>query len=657
MNLKLKRTWAGLALAALTLGAVATSQAATFLTTSYTNNFDLGGNTSDFSGSGCVKSWIYWYNTPGGGDMYCDVGLDANGQTGTSGALEVDSPFLGVPGTQNVFFGTFGNGGGYDFSVEANLINYSNITFAVMVPKGTPPDASGNFGSIGVGIINSSYGYQEFGRPTIPGAASNGWVHLSVLIDQTQAHLTTVPGIAFNINNYGDGGYPSFDFTNYIDDLQLNISPVKTPPPKLAGTMRPAINGLNEIASQAGQPYNRYQVETVNNYGLGFLDQPSVTYSWNIQSFPKANPDTFQQHFFIADGVPGPYDQAVDYNFANVIIITVQEAANGVANFDFRYKTNEPAGNAMVYNGTSPTNTTSNPNGWPIQPFATLNAPTPIGNWSVTFSDVTNVTVTGPGGVSTNFVFDYASAELFQDPATLVLGAQPNDASGFGQGVVYGWFSVTGNDSPFSDQFTNDTVLDPTVWKDLSSDPNGDILVPVGANDWLNWSLPDAGFSLQTAATAKSPAASWVDLTPTTIQNDGSRQALLPVASLVGTNQGYFRLIQRVPYQLQVLLPGETNAPNTTTGKGGTPDVQSVGGLFSVTVNMVDATWHIISSSDNINVFSSTDPGVGQNPATLSGGTVQVSVGFDTAGSQTITATDTDNTNILSNTSSSVTAQ
>jgi hypothetical protein len=41
----------------------------------------------------------------------------------------------------------------------------------------------------------------------------------------------------------------------------------------------------------------------------------------------------------------------------------------------------------------------------------------------------------------------------------------------------------------------------------------------------------------------------------------------------------------------------------------------------------------------------------------LSGGTTQVSFGFDTAGSQTITATDTTSTNILSNTSSSVTAQ
>ena len=656
MNLKLKKAWAGLALGALTLGAASTSQAATFLTTSYTNSFPIGNNTSDFSGSGTsVASWIYWYNTPGGNTpMYGDVGIDANNKTNTSGALEVDSPF-GTGGTQNVFFGTFGNGGGYDFSVEANLINYTNISFDIMVPKGTQPDGNGNFGSIGVGIINSGYGYEQFAQPTIPGAASNGWVHIVVPIDQTKPNLATVPGIAFDFNNYG--GYPQFPFTNYIDNVQLNLSPVKIPPPKLAGTLRPATVGLNEIATANGQPYNRYQVETVNNSGLGFLDQPSVTYSWNIQSFPKANADTFQQHFFIADGVPGPYDQAVDYNFANVIIITVQEAANGVANFDFRYKTNEPAGNGMVYNGTSPTNTASNPNGWPIQPFATLNAPTPVGNWSITFSDVTNVTVTGPGGVSTNFVFDYASAELFQDPATLVLGSQPNDASGYGQGVVYGSFAVSGNDSPFIDQFTNDASLDPSVWQDLSSDPNGDILVPTG-NDWLDWSLPDSGFSLQTAATLNGGPISWVSLSPTTIQNNGSRQALIPLTSLVGTNQGYFRLIERIPYQLQVLLPGETNAPNTLTGKGGTPTPQSVGGEVDAIVNLVDVHWNIISSSDSVTVTSVTDPTAGTTLATpLVNGTVTIPFFFDTAGSQTLTATDTTSTNILSNTSSSVILQ
>jgi len=37
----------------------------TFITTSYTNNFDVGTNKADFSGRGSIASWLYWYNTPG----------------------------------------------------------------------------------------------------------------------------------------------------------------------------------------------------------------------------------------------------------------------------------------------------------------------------------------------------------------------------------------------------------------------------------------------------------------------------------------------------------------------------------------------------------------------------------------------------------------
>jgi len=656
MNVKPIKAWVGLALAAITLGVAVTSQATTFLTTAYTNSFPIGTNTADFSGSGSVASWVYWYNTPGGNAlMSCDVGMDAGNQTSSSGCLEMDSPFLGIPDTQNIIFGTFDNQYPYDFDVVANLINYSTISFDILVPPGTPADANGDFGAIQVGIIDFNQDYESFASPTIPGAASNGWVHIVVPIDQTMPNLNMVPGLAFGIEN--SGGYPDFNFTNYIDNVQLNLASAPPPPPVMAANLRPATPGLNEIATQAGQPTYRYQVQTVNNYGLGFLDQPVVTYAWNIQAFPNASPFTFQQYFIIAGGIPGPYDQGVDYALTNVIFITIQADANGQGYFDLSFKTNEPEGNDMYYNAVSPADIADNPNGWPIMPLATLISPSPVGNWSITFSAITNVTVTGPGGVSTNFVFDAASAQLFQDPLTLVLGAQPNDASGYGQGLVFGSFAVSGNDAPFTDQFTNDLTLDPTVWQDFSDDPNGDILVPPGGFDWLNWSLPDSGFTLQTAATLTGGPLSWEDLNPVTIQNNGSRQALLPVSSLLDPRQGYFRLIQRVATQLQVLLPGETNAPNTVTGKGGTPAVEAVGSLFPVTVNLVDATWHIVTSSDSISLTSGTDPTGGSQTGTLSGGTVQIDYGFDTAGSQTITASDTTSTNILSNTSSSVTAQ
>ena len=313
----------------------------------------------------------------------------------------------------------------------------------------------------------------------------------------------------------------------------------------------------------------------------------------------------------------------------------------------------------MVYNTTSPTDSVNNPNGWPVEPYATLNSPSPVGTWSVTFANNgTSVTVTGPGGVSTNFTWDAASAALFADPVTLLVGGQPNDASGFGQAVVLGSFAAVGNDAPFSDEFTNDTELDSNVWYNFSNNNNvGNEFVPPGLSYWLSWSVPDSGFSAQTAPTVNSKAAGWTDLPLTTFINNGVSQGLLPASWLVGTNQGYFRLVKRIATQLQVLLPGETNAPNTLTGKGGTPDVQSNGGLFTVTVNSVDSTFHIVSTADNISITSNTDPTAGTVTGTLSGGTAQITYGFDASGVQTVTASDTDNTNILSNTSSPVTVQ
>src|SRR5579884_1543507 len=64
--------------------------AQTILTNSYTNSFSAGGNTNDFSNSGSVHSWLYWYgvgygNTP----VTNDVTMDAGGDP-TSGSLFLD---------------------------------------------------------------------------------------------------------------------------------------------------------------------------------------------------------------------------------------------------------------------------------------------------------------------------------------------------------------------------------------------------------------------------------------------------------------------------------------------------------------------------------------------------------------------------------------
>src|SRR5262249_44743789 len=150
-----------------------------------------------------------------------------------AGSLNIQTPF--TSGNQDVFFGTFGNSAQYDFSTEVNLLNFSTITFDLYVGTNNIPNTDGNFGTLNVGIISSSYGFEAFnpnagGAVTIPAAASNGWVHISVPIDHTIANITTVPGIAFQFNNYN--GYPQNQtFNLWMGNLIVVYSGAPPPAP------------------------------------------------------------------------------------------------------------------------------------------------------------------------------------------------------------------------------------------------------------------------------------------------------------------------------------------------------------------------------------------------------------------------------------------
>jgi hypothetical protein len=117
-------------------------------------------------------------------------------------------------------------------------------------------------------------------------------------------------------------------------------------------------------------------------------------------------------------------------------------------------------------------------------------------------------------------------------------------------------------------------------------------------------------------------------------------------------------VVQRTFSQLLVLLPGETNAPNTPTGKTGTPlsySLSANGGVVQVTATVmaVDSHFYPVSGvTDTINI-TDTGGGIDPNNAALVNGSGQYNVFFE--GSEngiTITATDVSNTSIPAATSS-----
>jgi len=104
--------------------------------------------------------------------------------------------------------------------------------------------------------------------------------------------------------------------------------------------------------------------------------------------------------------------------------------------------------------------------------------------------------------------------------------------------------------------------------------------------------------------------------------------------------------------KLQILLPGETAAAGTASGKTGTPTAQTVGAALmnNVRVNAVDANWNVISgaapdvalsSSDGAAAIADDNGAAGGNLSLVAGSGTLSSFTFATAAAaQTLTATD-----------------
>jgi predicted RNA-binding protein with TRAM domain len=109
--------------------------------------------------------------------------------------------------------------------------------------------------------------------------------------------------------------------------------------------------------------------------------------------------------------------------------------------------------------------------------------------------------------------------------------------------------------------------------------------------------------------------------------------------------------------QLQVLLPGESPAPGTSSGKTGTPTSQTVGVPFTVTVRACDDNWNLDAGNTDLIELSSSDASATlPSPANLVNGEVTLSVTFNAAGSFNVTATNRSDGTMDPATSASTTA-
>src|SRR5213075_2783881 len=108
--------------------------------------------------------------------------------------------------------------------------------------------------------------------------------------------------------------------------------------------------------------------------------------------------------------------------------------------------------------------------------------------------------------------------------------------------------------------------------------------------------------------------------------------------------------------KMQLLVPGETAAPGTATGKTGTPTAQNTGTAFNVTANAVDANWNIVSSTHTVGITTTDANDTHPASAAMTAGTKTFAVTFKSAGSWTVTATDSTDATKTASTSPSITA-
>ncbi len=112
--------------------------------------------------------------------------------------------------------------------------------------------------------------------------------------------------------------------------------------------------------------------------------------------------------------------------------------------------------------------------------------------------------------------------------------------------------------------------------------------------------------------------------------------------------------LANTPTQLFLLVPNETYAPGTATGKTGTVTGQTAGNTFTVQVYATDAWYNLVDTIAHTVRVTSSDPFVSQQQMQLVNGTRSFTYAFRTAGTRAIYGADLTNTAIGSATSASI---
>ena len=164
------------------------------------------------------------------------------------------------------------------------------------------------------------------------------------------------------------------------------------------------------------------------------------------------------------------------------------------------------------------------------------------------------------------------------------------------------------------------------------------------------------GGSLSTYTTSVSFSAG---VSTTTLSTTLTKAENTTITATDGGSYGYASSVLTVNpaafTKMQIIVPGETADPGSATGKSGTPNAQTAGSGFTVTVNAVDTYWNLVSSTNTVGITTSDANDVHPLNAALINGTKDFTVTLKTAGTSTVTATNISDGTKTADTSPSIT--
>jgi hypothetical protein len=431
--------------------------------------------------------------------------------------------------------------GAFTFDFYHNTTAASNLTslsFDVMVDPSSSPEQTNNVAA-GYGFLqfvsrdanysfNSITNFGEDVGAAYTGVTAGHWQHVVIPLNDTVPD-DVIRGLTFQL--YGGAGQNIMGTViMYLDNITVST----------AGAIPQPTNSISQLTGPKGlylratdhptvdtSQYERQGIATAASaYSWVGSGTNQVTYSLTITNFPSLANSNFEAYIFLAPTNSfsgGPTEPNPDWVEGDIITFSIQNNADGTATGNLSYKTDDGNDNAFL---TS---------------VGTVSSTSPLGTWSITFTNDDDVTITSSSGTVSNTTLG-GNGPVFGNLVTAYIGIQPNSTNNTGQQAVFSKFQIVSNGIPLlSDNFSTAT-LNSSTWIVAAEDPAGLLQIPQNAALMLNWTLPATGFSLQSSSNL-SDTNSWHNPGFQSSTFNGQGTVIIPSTFLATNNASFFRLV------------------------------------------------------------------------------------------------------------------